>query len=476
MENIGFVEPPGNCHGWGFWASPPEEVERVTLEGDGEVPSTIQYVEFVPGTGEGWDDATNLETSALAPTGDPGDWEVTFEADDLGDINGCAPDCGFASAVAIPDDGTTSCAAFNDVEVCLFFGEGSTEEDGGDEETEDTGAEEEQEPDEEVDEQANGDTGAQQDSAPTSSNGKSSAKMVGATAATRPGRRSKGGPRTWQAGQSAAGAARQDWASPRAGAGGDVDVRPARCREGTGTFALYPTSVSWDTSGQRAHKALFRPVQIDGSGSLTAEAAIEDIRVLNGELPITLVENRLSSRIIGEQERFDAAAVKHVLAIGGGRLSLETLTGDVFFLMEDIDRQLALDHRIEMSWTCPAGEARPDARAGGYTFTPSEIGCPVDWPQEFILRPVRWSSAMPDLSVELNGVSRAGKWLQTKRVGSLVEVVYDIGAVEFQAAIERVDEEALVLRLEKLAWNGLPICAPGIYRIPAAGWRPGGLQ
>lgn len=58
------------------------------------------------------------------------------------------------------------------------------------------------------------------------------------------------------------------------------------------------------------------------------------------------------------------------------------------FVVTEAADSSSFDFRVDMAWTCAAPTALEDvAPPPGYMFDLEDLGCPVAWPQRFVIRP-----------------------------------------------------------------------------------------
>ncbi|GDX83014.1 hypothetical protein LBMAG42_48250 [Deltaproteobacteria bacterium] len=245
----------------------------------------------------------------------------------------------------------------------------------------------------------------------------------------------------------------------------------ARCSAGAGTFRLVPIR-AFDHDDNRLQTKILRPVLVQGTGSLTADAVITRIA------PLTEVAGRLSAlrsdaprALLDSRDRVQQASQVTLTVERPETLPVPgDVTGSTTFVLEGVPRSPASVLPVELAWTCPAHGPSPtsaQALPEGYVFSPDKLGCMGEWAQPFTVRPLT-AAGKPALSIEVYGQPGL-----TERV----VLVGEPGAERFDYRSRglhisgvwggRLTPSSAVVDLYDVSYRGLPICGPGRYTLPA---------
>lgn len=217
------------------------------------------------------------------------------------------------------------------------------------------------------------------------------------------------------------------------------DDSGSKCLPGRGMFELSPLRLDGGRRGAA------RVVQVSGTGRFTADAWISDARVASGG---TVLTHRHSGEVV--------KITSDVQILGEGQLD-----GRALYTPSGPGRST-----LDLGWGCRKSAAPPRGDAS-YSFTLSDIGCAVDFPQRLTARPQY--GRRPTLTVELYGQPEISRSVNLRPASGGPGRIFRYqgqGAV-VRGTVIGADDDLLVVDLREASWHGLPMCVAGTYQIHA---------
>ena len=245
-------------------------------------------------------------------------------------------------------------------------------------------------------------------------------------------------------------------------------ARSARCIPGRGEFMLVPQRrIDRNRDGLRSY--VFRPMMLDGFGTLTADATITDVSSLAQQsfgLQIVTAETwdfgfDQHDRLIATDE---AIAAVHS-AVEPGTCLAEGAAGGAPFILEATDGLLVDQLGVNMSWTCDRflGSELLDL-SPGYTFSLGDLGCGLAAPQSFTIR--SGANGGRTMTVEPYGVPDARVVVALRETGGQKRFDYLKSGLRVKGYIDgTLGGSGIQLVIETVKFRGNDICTPDIQTL-----------
>lgn len=238
------------------------------------------------------------------------------------------------------------------------------------------------------------------------------------------------------------------------------------CRPGSGRFSLLPLGPVHD--GHREASAILMPVQVSGTGSMTGEAWITRVGVVDNHGALLsvaesprLVSTDGSSRML-RPVTLALPPAPETLSLAPGLVG-----GDTRFIVEGSTRTSLMSYEVDLEWTCEAAPGVGSVpRPAGFSISLAELGCVGDWPQRLTLRP-SGRDGLGALQVEPYGMNSPGVHVK----------LWDLAPRQRSFAIQErglsvsgrllFSDEGLgpLLALDEANISGIPVCDPGLYEL-----------
>lgn len=241
------------------------------------------------------------------------------------------------------------------------------------------------------------------------------------------------------------------------------------CVAGSGRFQLAKTR--WANRDEDGNETLvFRPIQISGTGAMTAAARITRLSSVNdwgGALKIIRGNNSVA--IIDENDMLQAV-VGQVATVTTTELVFmgDSVRGGTPFVLEE-HQETVLDPNIQvdMEWTCspplPIEEAILEQ---GYTISFAEMGCLGNWNQKMTLRP-SGSGLVRQMSIEAYGFTDFRRKIPLVTQGNQSHFYALERGFEVEGdIISESPVTGMVVSLTKADFLGTPLCQLGQYTLP----------
>lgn len=178
-----------------------------------------------------------------------------------------------------------------------------------------------------------------------------------------------------------------------------------RCQPGIGRFQLLPVAM-FDRNGDGRAGMVLQPVQLEGTGRLTAAAWFDSVLVSGDRgYDLTILEAGFSHPYFDSSDQILPTAGR-ALSPGRSRQSLVpgVVGGDAPFLLEHVSVSETPNLQFEAAWSCGAEtESGTDAGGVGFSFALAEFDCVAKLPQRLTVRPGPPGTGMP-LGLELAGL------------------------------------------------------------------------
>lgn len=241
----------------------------------------------------------------------------------------------------------------------------------------------------------------------------------------------------------------------------------ATCRPGSGRFRLLRTrKMNLDQDLDQTY--VLRPIQLSGSGTLTADARIT--------LVTPLEEWGDSLQVLrGDGARAEIGFDDRAYALSGGVTTVRTpwssfvdgdLPGGTMFVLQERTGASVAPVDVDLEWSCSPRFADMERELPqGYSFTLSDLGCSVDIAQRFTFRvggvaPRRW------LRVELYGVPEVGRTILLSGVPGSERFATDIGSLHVEGRLSSESKRTGAgVALDSVSYRGVSVCEPGAHVV-----------
>jgi hypothetical protein len=233
------------------------------------------------------------------------------------------------------------------------------------------------------------------------------------------------------------------WGVPESFLTGGAPRGLPECEAGSGTFLL---------PGYLKKQQLVRAIQMSGTGLMTGNASVTAI-------------SRASARQIVLSRRAN---------VGSPETGVGSITGlnPGSFLVKDTlvsGGNHPTPTRVNITWSCPSGPFTPPSDPiPAYEFTLEDVGCPVSWPQRFLLRPHDGGVGPTEPSwIETALYDRPGQRVGAQLVGGEV-FSWQVQGLKLDVALVDEDQSGALIEVLRSDYGGIDVCEAGFYELPFA--------
>jgi hypothetical protein len=222
-----------------------------------------------------------------------------------------------------------------------------------------------------------------------------------------------------------------------------------------------------DKDHDGSYTMIQRAVQTSGTGTLTNAAWITYAKATQaqGQALRAIRVNRPYR--IGADDLLETPSLVSVgVPTAGMSYPVGMLSGAAPFVVQEAPGTTPASFSATLSWTCGTPTPAETVLAEpGFTFTLPSLGCPLTWPQKFVVRPEP-VLAPTELVFSIYGAMTDQVAVPLQVVGQSRTFDYTYGDVHLAGELLAWGSNGATLRLDNIAFRGVSACQAGTYNLP----------